>query len=459
MKGEMDKSKTIPELEELAKEVRRLQKQIGQRRPLLIEFCGSPKSGKSTTINSLNIFLKRNHFNTVVLTERASVSPIQNKFHPYFNIWTLCSAIAEILYHIDKSDKVDIIIADRGIFDALCWFTWLHTTPSSNTPRLDTATFNTLRDFTQMKLWTSRIDMVYVFRVDPKTSIRREYANLLTEKRGRIMSERNLASINRAIEQTYQQFQNVFRNVAIIDTDTDTTDDNPNQVGYDVTKTVLLTLKELLVEQIGYFNINPSDLAPNQPTLNYLLAQELVYQERDVVEDKNVLQPIPIAVITNSARSHVLVVQKSKRSTPGESPERSRLLLYLGGHVRKEDDSGSTQETLAHALHREIEEEIGESCSVGSMTPFVIYSPVSPKSRKHVAVCYVIEIEDIQEAKFNTVSDEFIKKRSGSPSGRVLPIEAVLSGEHQFEPWSIQILDKVFGKKLPVEPTLFDDEL
>ena len=85
------KQKNIAELERLAKEVLRLKSEREQRRPLLIEFCGSPKSGKSTTINSLNIFLKRNGFKTILLTERASICPIENKIHPFFNIWTLSS--------------------------------------------------------------------------------------------------------------------------------------------------------------------------------------------------------------------------------------------------------------------------------------------------------------------------------------------------------------------------------
>ncbi|MBK6344263.1 MAG: hypothetical protein IPF41_17245 [Flavobacteriales bacterium] len=104
----------IAELEKLAENVLRLKQLRGQRRPLLIEFCGSPKSGKSTTINSLNIFLRRNEFKTVVLTERASVCPIQSKTHPYFNLWTLSAAIAEILFHLDQGkDKVDVIISDE----------------------------------------------------------------------------------------------------------------------------------------------------------------------------------------------------------------------------------------------------------------------------------------------------------------------------------------------------------
>ena len=74
-----DRNKSIRELENLAIEILDFKAERKLRRPLLIEFCGSPKSGKSTTITSLNQFLKRNGFTTTVLTERASVCPVSNK--------------------------------------------------------------------------------------------------------------------------------------------------------------------------------------------------------------------------------------------------------------------------------------------------------------------------------------------------------------------------------------------
>ncbi len=85
--------KQIRELENLAGEVLALKKLHRQRRPIVIEFCGSPKAGKTSCINSLNIFLKRNGFKTAILSEHASFSPISDKYNPVFNVWTCSSAI------------------------------------------------------------------------------------------------------------------------------------------------------------------------------------------------------------------------------------------------------------------------------------------------------------------------------------------------------------------------------
>ena len=238
--AKLDKKKTIRELEKLAKEVLNLKQDREQRRPLLIEFCGSPKAGKSTTIASLNIFLKRNGFNTVVLTERASVCPIDNKTHPFFNFWTMSSAIADIVKHLDMgAGKIDIIISDRGIFDSLCWFNWLNKNPSLSSPYLDNKTFSGLQKFILMDMWRDYIDLIYIFRVNPETSIKREYSNLLTEKRGTIMTEDVLGGFNDSVKYVVDKFGDKFRNIKIIETDTPDTDDDPNTVGYFVTNEIV----------------------------------------------------------------------------------------------------------------------------------------------------------------------------------------------------------------------------
>ena len=52
----------ITNLQNRAKEILELKQKHRQRRPIVIEFSGSPKSGKTTCINSLELFLKRNGF-------------------------------------------------------------------------------------------------------------------------------------------------------------------------------------------------------------------------------------------------------------------------------------------------------------------------------------------------------------------------------------------------------------
>jgi len=195
-------SQNIKQLENIASSILILKKKNRPRRPIIIEFCGSPKSGKSSCITSLNIFLKRNGFKTKVLTERASVCPIANKFDPSFNIWTACSAITQLLNYFSNRMNIDVIIADRAIFDALCWFNWL-----LEHKHLDSNDYQKLVDFLTMNKWRSYIDLIYVFKANPDISLEREYAYLLTKEFGRIMNPQVLESYNESIDKTISMFR------------------------------------------------------------------------------------------------------------------------------------------------------------------------------------------------------------------------------------------------------------
>ncbi len=452
--NQSEKKKLIKQLEDLAKEVLKYKEERNQRRPIIIEFCGSPKSGKTTTISSLNIFLKRNDFKTVVLSERASICPVKKKTHPFFNIWTLTSAIAELIRYLSSSKgKYDIIIADRGIFDALCWFEWLNSNDNESNPYLDNETYEILKNFALMDLWTNIIDIVYIFKVPPETSIEREYANLLTEKRGSIMRENILETFNVAIERAKEKYGNKFRKIKQIDTSEQK--NNQNQVGYDVTNNILVTLKELLIEKIGFFDESlKNKLKYGVNNFDLIANKNIQFDNRDKIEASNNIQPIPIAVITNKEKNKVLVLKKNTKRTSSKSPERGKVLVYLGGHIREEDFIDKDfNKSIKRSLHREIEEEINESVAINNSERFLIYTPSNEKSKKHLAICHIITL-DLENKVFNPTPEEFIMKKGKTKSGRVYKIEDLKIEYQNMEDWSKTILKEVF--KIKPDPTLFE---
>lgn len=444
------KKQQIIELEKKAEEILALKSKLGQRRPILIEFCGTPKSGKTTSLSSLNIFLKRNHFETEIIKEMASICPVENKTHPYFNSWTLFSSLAETLKLISLTkEKVDIIIVDRSIFDAMCWFEWLNSNNNEDTPYLDDKTYEGFRKlFLETTMWSSLFDLTIIFKANPSTAMHREYANLLTEKTGSIMNEEVLESFNKAIDSCFLKYETHFRRVEVIDTSEGGYIDKPAQVGLDLTKKVLTLLEEILMEQIGYFEqLNTDSLVYGINDFGNIFNAKLSYDLRDKVEQSKFIQPIPIAVITNKERNKILVVRKNTKRTERSSPESSRYLCYIGGHVRLEDEKSKNQCTLdilKETIHREIQEEIGESIYAQSSSPFLIYTPDNPKSRKHLAVCFVIEM-DLDNKKFKLTSDEFIRGSKNSKSGQVVLLEDLNKIEKNYESWSIELLKHIFN--------------
>jgi predicted ATPase len=92
----------------------------------VIEFAGAPKAGKTTTLSTLQAFLKRCGFKVEVVIERASVCPIRDKKHANFNIWTACTTLAQILEKTQHQhernphpDSPEVLILDRGFLTRL----------------------------------------------------------------------------------------------------------------------------------------------------------------------------------------------------------------------------------------------------------------------------------------------------------------------------------------------------
>ncbi|RLB87683.1 MAG: hypothetical protein DRH50_16450 [Deltaproteobacteria bacterium] len=442
----------IKQLERIAALVLATKKTTRLRRPIVIEFCGTPKSGKTSCLSSLNLFLKRNGFSTRLLTERASVCPIADKFNPLFNIWTSIAAIAELVATFaDHGKNLDVIISDRGIFDALCWFEWLlehdHMKQSDYDALIGYLTTDKLR---------SMIDLVYVLKAKPRIAMEREYAHLLTRRHGSIMNTRVLKEYNEAIEIACQKHKDSFRCVKTIDT----SDLSQNDVSYQVTKMVLQTLYELIVERIAYFK--REDLRGWSNRSYWKLSEmrgipEMHFGPRDTVErDTSAVQPVPVAVLVDSERKHVLVVKKRSQSTGSDSPEKGRLLVYFGGHIRKEDNlygKAEAFESIASAtLSREIQEELSVSLTIRDKDPLCIWLKQNERSKAHLAIVYLYEA-NFEHLSYRLDNTEFIQTAGKSMSGRILPIADL--HKQEMEAWSRIILKHKVGAS-GAEGWLFD---
>lgn len=455
-----ERKKVIRELQKLAEEVLNLKQEHRQKRPIVIEFSGSPKAGKTSCINSLELFLKRNGFTVKIIQERASVCPVSDKQSPMFNLWTACMSLAGLIGVLeDKKDQVDVLILDRGIFDALCWFQWL-----VRNKRMEESQRIAAENFLLMDELVKSIDIVFAFCVSEDVSIEREYATLLTDKLGTIMNKKVLHEYLEAIEHTIKTKRNYFHKVFMIET----SNKNQDEVGKEVTTITLNTLKDLLMERIGYFEFdeNLRNILLSKTVFQYddlaNVLPEIRFDLRNRVEARSeCLQPIPVAVITNKDKSKVLVIKKNKNAVSAPSPERDKLLLYVGGHTRYEDMTEATSQDILSicraTLKREVKEEIGISIAVNDVKPIYIYVSDNERSKKHLAVCFVIPVDE-DGIKLRLDSHELVQNKGKSKSGRFIPIEEVCL-DFELEQWSSIILKHCFGVQYPMhrQLTLFDE--
>ncbi|HEU5142584.1 MAG TPA: hypothetical protein VFU04_05445 [Solirubrobacterales bacterium] len=183
----------LKELADRAAEIRQ-KRTRGELPPLIIEFAGSPKSGKSTTIEVVAHFFKRMEFRVRAPSEGAS------KRTPYhlrrdlvaFNSWTLNYAISELLDAYHNVDRPDLVILDRGPFDSLAWLGLLHEAGD-----LQDEIFQTMRDFALVPRWAELVRRIYVFTCEPEISLERENQAKLTRRGGTAMNPETLTSLRK----------------------------------------------------------------------------------------------------------------------------------------------------------------------------------------------------------------------------------------------------------------------
>lgn len=177
----------LESLEERAKAV--LEAYTSALNPVVVEFAGSPKAGKSTTIDIVGHFFKRMKYKVWAPTEGAS------KRTPYhlkrdlvaYNTWTLNYAISELLVSYHNVDQQHLILMDRGPFDSLAWMGLL-----VERKDLDKDDFKTIEQFALHPRWIGLIDRLYLFTCDPATSLRRETESKLTTEAGVAMNPKML---------------------------------------------------------------------------------------------------------------------------------------------------------------------------------------------------------------------------------------------------------------------------
>jgi thymidylate kinase len=231
----IDVTPTEQELERIGKRAETLQTRLGElKAPVIIEFSGSPKSGKTTNIDIIDHFFRRSKFKVWAPSEGASKRTPYNlrKDLVAFNAWSLNYAISELLLSYHNVDMPHLVILDRGPFDSLAWMGVLQ-----QDGKLSSEDYNVIRNFALLPKWANVIDRIYLFTCAPEISLERENALKLTERSG-------LAMNNGMLERLMQQYTNLAQNesaypVVTVSTDNTTGKDGPKNSAFAIVSDLL----------------------------------------------------------------------------------------------------------------------------------------------------------------------------------------------------------------------------
>jgi predicted NUDIX family phosphoesterase/thymidylate kinase len=438
----------IRKLEEQAAKILKSKRKVLARRPIVIEFSGTPKSGKSSCITSLDIFLRRNSFRTKVLTERASVCPIENKFDPLFNVWNGCSAINQLAEIIaNRPRDYDMIIMDRGFYDSLCWFEW-----QKMNGFIGVEDFGRFVNFFTSPRFRMMIDLIIHFDSVPQTSMEREYKNLLTRKEGSVMREHVLNGYREAAERVRQTYSKLFRQFEEVVTD----NLGQNEVGAQVTELCLDKLRDVAREKICFVDrigleplFGERDVQSFSAVHDYLNSNLKFADRHEVEQDYSKVQLIPIVLLKNKNTFSFAVGRKGKQATSNRSPEVGKILLYFGGHVRVEDktlfDEADVTGIIHQCLFRELKEELGIDVKLNGDDPVCVWIRDKSRAEVHLAIAFVVE-RDLRYTKFIVDDREFVRltKKDRYGTGASIDSAGMKAEYDKIDNWSKKVLEYKF---------------
>ena len=242
-----DPAASLPALQNRAQEVLADLMENPRDRPIFVEFSGTPKSGKSTCIDSVSHFFRRirlaasgvaaerARFNILAPTEGASrrTPAFLRDDLVAFNTWSASYALTHILEGRYHSDRYHLAILDRGLFDALAWFQLLRMNGEISLDDM-----KKVHDFLLIDHWRSEVDAVFLFTADAETSLSRENEGKLIDAPGRAMNDEFISNLNEAYEIVREEYGGHFNRVIAIDTGANS-QSTPQSTAIDVANHIL----------------------------------------------------------------------------------------------------------------------------------------------------------------------------------------------------------------------------
>ena len=433
----------------------------GARKPVIFEFAGVPKAGKTSTLNALQAFLKRCGFRVEIVIERASLCPIRDKTHSNFNVWAACTTLAQILERTQNPPRIDdpdILILDRGLFDALCWLRLME-----RLERIRPEERQGIESFLAMADWRRRISAVFVMTASPEDAMQREKGLLPVErKHGSIMNEKVLAQMLNTTRETTKSLKKKFR-IFEIDTSTERRG-GVKQIAEAVANLALNVIEEHVREDVlslpgedvirmfaGRKCLNASEAA----ALARLFVKSGNYMPREEVEADNTrVQALPVVVVHNKSGR---VLRLRRKEGTDNRPLNEKMVIWTGGPVRKEDETGG--DSMLQCALREIQEELRLSLEPHELKlRGAVYStPGGKGTQKHVAIVYEWKAKT-DDVAIVLSSAEFFERRGAALSGTFVPLKDLareVDNGKIAEEWSVAIVRELLARDYKFSPRLF----
>lgn len=199
-------------------ELERLRNLCKLTKPFVIEFSGTPRTGKTTTINNLYDFFKKGGFDITIIEEFTTSKYYKEEFKQKysdlsssdFNI-AILKEVTNQLKDIINSGR-EIILIDRSINDRQIWNYRRYKKGD-----IDLKTYEELRDKYSL-ISKKLIDFLVITYADALTSIKRDYNSSLALEQRNFLNKNNIDEYNDSLNNLQELFKNNTDNYLLLDT-------------------------------------------------------------------------------------------------------------------------------------------------------------------------------------------------------------------------------------------------
>ena len=186
--------------------------------PFIIEFSGTPRTGKTSTINNLYDFFRKGGFEVGVLEEFTTSKYYKNSIKEKISNLPrgernkiIADEVFKQLLSASQSNN-DIVLIDRSLNDRQIWNYWCY-----SDGEFDTNIYKKLKG-KYKTLSRKMIDYLIITYANSDISLKRDYINSLALEERNFLNIKNIDRFNNSLNELRDLFDNSVENYLPIDT-------------------------------------------------------------------------------------------------------------------------------------------------------------------------------------------------------------------------------------------------
>ena len=239
-KDSIDEYNLLKNIHYRKEEVFKLKNVLSKKKPYVIEFTGTPRTGKTSLINNLKDFFKKKGFRVCIIEEFTTSLKYKTQIYPTLKNKSKNVVNTEIPKYVLKdlddaiNSKYDIIIVDRSLFDRLIWVDRLFLKKGMSDEE-----YNKYKS-TYIPLIKEKINIIVSLYTDSLTCLKRDYhANLSLENRT-FLNEDNVNEYNKSLLNMEKLSIKENINFKMFDT----TNKNQREISFEVIDSILSDMRK-----------------------------------------------------------------------------------------------------------------------------------------------------------------------------------------------------------------------